>query len=346
VRPGYQAVLDFHPLSGEPSFAYALLKFSYRIEDTRCVPAAPAPLFHDLRDPKLSPRWVRGSDYWVLKPLTDVAVRGSAFAPGGRPAPWRRVSVSVGARRKEIDVYGKRRLIWARGVPEFTAPEPFVEVSMDWDVAYGGWDARVPVDVPNTVENVMRMEFDHPGVYPRNPFGCGYLVVDEPVPEGVRLPQLEDPRQPLRPDTVIVRDPTRWYRQPVPAGFDFAPAMMFHRYSWLGASAWYPPPPGFALPEVEAGALPPNYHELAQLDPLADLAPLPFYQEAAVGLSFPALGPDTPIVIQGMHPEREVVGFALPPEPTVASSQPSCWFTSRMSCGASSCPASSSPAFT
>lgn len=317
ARPTYQAVIDFHPPMGEPQFAYALLKFSHAIRDTRCVPIEPEPLFHDLRDTSIQPRWQRGTDFWPRKMLTDVAVRGSAFAGDGKPVRQRQVSVSIGTRRHLIDVFGPRRLIWERGVPRFSAPEPFTEVPMDWDLAYGGWDPRVPVDAPQTVDTAVRLELDHPGAYPRNPFGLGYLVFDAPVADGVRLPQLEDPAHPLGIHNVFVRDPRHWYRQPLPAGFDFAPAMMFHRYSWLGARAWYPPPPGEPLAEVEAGALPVNYHELEALDPAVDPPPLPFYQEAAIGLSFPPLLADTPIVIVGMHPERGAVGFALPAPPRV-----------------------------
>lgn len=318
ARGHYQAVLDFSPPEGEPSFAYALLKLSYRIEDTRCVRMEAEPLFHDLRDPNIEPRWERGTDFWPSKVLTDVAVRGSAFAFAGKPVAMRQVSVSVGARRKVIDVLGKRRLEWTRGAPQISSPEPFTEVAMDWDVAYGGWDCRVPVDAPDTVLTAARLESDHPGVYPRNPYGVGYVVVDEPVAEGVRLPQLEDPQHRLTAETIITRDPRLWYRQPLPVCFDFAPAMLFHRFSWVGAEAWYPPPPGAPLAEVELGVLPTNYHELAGLDPMTNPAPLQFYQEAAIGLSFAPLEADTPIVVQGMHPERDVVGFALPPPPSVA----------------------------
>lgn len=318
ARSQYQAVVDFFPLQGEPQYAYALLKLSYRIEDTRCIPIAPEPLFHDVRDPKIAPRWERGSDFLTQKVLTDVAVRGSAFAFAGKPVTSRRVSVSVGHRRKEIDVFGARRLEWARGVPRLSGPELFTEVPMDWDVAYGGWDCRVPVDAPETVETAARLQLDHPGVYPRNPYGRGYVVLDGPIPEGIPLPQLEDPHHRLTAETLITRDPRRWHAQPLPVGFDFAPAMMFHRFCWLGAEAWYHPPRGTPLAEVEAGALPINFHDLVTLDPTTDPLPLQFYQEAAIGLSFPPLEADTPIVVQGMHPEREVVGFALPPPPSVA----------------------------
>jgi hypothetical protein len=318
TRSHYQAVVDLFPFEGERLYAYALLKFSYRIEDTRCIPIAPAALFHDVRDPKLEPRWERGSDFLPQKLLTDVAVRGSAFALGGRPVPSRRVSVSVGNRRKEIEVLGDRRLEWKRGVPTVSSPEPFSEVPMDWDVAYGGWDCRVPVSAPDTVETAVRLGLDHPGVYPRNPYGRGYVVVDEPVAEGITLPRLEDPHHRLTAKTLIVQDPRRWHMQPMPACFEFAPAMMFHRFCWLGAEAWYHPTPGTPLAEVEAGALPTNFHELVAIDPMVDPAPPQFYQEAAMGLSFPPLHAETPIVVQGMNAERDAIGFALPRPPAVA----------------------------
>lgn len=46
-------------------------------------------------------------------------------------------------------------------------------------------------------------------------------------------------------------------------------------------------------------------------------APLASYQEAAIGLSFAPLAAGTPIIVTSMHPERDVVSFALPAAPLV-----------------------------
>jgi hypothetical protein len=316
TRSTYAAALDLFPARGEPTFAYAIVKLSYRIDDQRCVPVEPAPLFHDIRDPKIAPRWARGSDFWPLKCMTDVALRGSAFAAAGKPVPWRCIGVSIGGVQRRIDVFGERRLEWKHGTPRISAPESFTEVEMDWDKAYGGWDPRVPVDAPETVDTLVRLQLDHPGVYPRNPYGSGYLVVDEPV-DSVRLPQLEDPAHRLQADTLVTRDPRLWHRQPLPVCWEFTTAMMFHRYCWVGAEAWHHPAPNVPLAEVEVGALPTNFHELAAMDPMQEPAPLPFYQEAAIGLSFAPLAAGTPIVVTGMHPARDVVSFALPAAPFV-----------------------------
>jgi len=316
TRSTYAAALDLFPARGEPTFAYAIVKLSYRIEEERCVPIEPAPLFHDIRDPKLEPRLARGSDFWPLKAMTDVALRGSAFAASGKPVLSRRIAVSVGAAQRQIDVLGERRLEWRHGTPRISAPEPFTEVGMDWDNAYGGWDPRVPVDAPETVDTLVRLQLDHPGVYPRNPYGRGYLIVDEPV-DSVRLPQLENPEQRLHADTLVTRDPRLWHRQPLPVCWEFTTAMMFHRYCWIGAEAWYQPGAGVALAEVDVGALPINFRELAAMDPMQEPAPLPFYQEAAIGLSFAPLTAGTPLAVTGMHPERDVISFALPAAPLV-----------------------------
>ena len=94
----YDAVVDLFPSEDIPLFAYALIKFTYAIQDGALRLIKPEPLFHDLRDKDLSPRILPGSDFWVTKTFTDVAVRGSAFAPGGKPVSYSRVGITVGGR--------------------------------------------------------------------------------------------------------------------------------------------------------------------------------------------------------------------------------------------------------
>ena len=90
--------------------------------------------------------------------------------------------------------------------------------------------------------------------------------------------------------------------------------MMFHRHAWLGLSPWYPPPADAPLREVQLGALPQNFTELAQIEPGYDLPPLAL-QEAPIGMSFSELVPGTPIIAEGMHPELPHIGFPVPAPP-------------------------------
>lgn len=314
IHARYDAVVDFFPPEALPEFVYGLVKFTYDIVGDRCRLGAVEPLFHDVRSPETRPRWLPGSDFWPNKLATDVAVRGSAYALDGRPVAAQRVRVRVGDRAKDVQVFGDRGVQWtARGNLRFGAPAPFTEMPIVWSNAYGGWDPRVPVgEDPLTVGTIGRLEFDHPGVYPRNPFGRGYVVVDEPC-EGLTLPNLEDPVQLLTPDTLVTGDPARWYRQPLPACFDYTSALMFHRLCWLGAEAWFHPPASATIAEVELGVLPPDYHALRS--PLTSAPQV--MQEGAIGLVFEALPGGAPVVVDGMNPERPRVQFALPEPPAL-----------------------------
>lgn len=309
----YDAVVDFFPPDAVPAFVYGLIKHTYEIDNGRLKRAAVEPLVHDIRDQDLRPRWLPGCEFWPTKEHTDVAVRGSAHAPGGAPVQTSKVRLVVGEAAKEIVVFGDRSVEWrsSRNL-RFSDPEPFTAIPMTWDRAYGGYDPRVPVGKDElTVADISRLEFDHPGLYPRNPFGKGYVVVDHPC--DAVLPNLEDPNHLLTPRTLVVGDPARWHRQPLPACFDYTSPMMFHRLCWLGAEAWFHPPPGTRLAEIDLGLLPPDFHELQGR--MSD-API-LMQDASYGQMFPPLAAHTPVSIEGMHPILRRIRFNLPLAPRI-----------------------------
>ena len=309
----YDVVIDFFPPEAVPEFVYSLVKCTYDIIDGRLARAPVQPLHHDVRDPEIKPLWAPGSDFWPHKIRTDVAVRGSAYGPEGRAVRSLRVVTTVGDEGRAIQVFGDRTVEWpAQGDVRFGAPTPFTTMPVVWSNAYGGWDSRVPVDFgPHpTVAELARLEFDHPGMYPRNPFGRGYVVVDEPG-AGVLLPNLEDPAQLLTPETFVTGDPRRWFRQPLPACFEFTSVMMFHRLCWLGSEAWHHPPAGTPLAEIDLGVLPPDFHLLRE-----GLNQCPqVLQEGAHGLVFDPLPRGTPIAVENMHPEQRRIHFELPEPP-------------------------------
>lgn len=311
VHDEYDAVVDFFPPNAAPQFAYGIIKYTYDIADGRMQRGPVEPLVHDIRDPDLQPRWLPGCDFWPTKEYTDVAVRGSARSAHDSPVRRTTVRLTVADRVKQIEVFGDRTVDWrARGDLRFSEPEPFTEMPMTWDRAYGGWDPRVPIGKDElTVADVSRLEFDHPGMYPRNPFGRGYIVVDQPCE--ALLPNLEDPALLLSPRNLVTGDPARWYRQPMPACLDFTSPMMFHRLCWLGAEAWFHPPAGAKLPEIDLGLLPPDFHELRGR--LSD-SPI-LMQDGSFGLTFAPLAAGTPFSIEGMHPVLRRIRFALPPAP-------------------------------
>ena len=320
ARSRYDAVVDLFPVGRDiPTMAYALVKFTYRIEGQTMTLAEAEPLFHDIRDPDIQPRLLPGSDFWPKKTATDLVVRGSAFAPSGVPVTTMQVSVRVGDRSKAIKIFGERTASWStNGQPRFTAPEAFTEVPLTYANAYGGVDGRVPIsDKPLTEAEIVRVYADHPGLYPRNPFGKGYVVLPEAA-QDVSLPLLEDPEDLLTPERLIVGNPENWFLQPIPWCYEFSNPLQFPRFAYLGIDAWFTPPDDDRLPEVRRGYLPPRYrHQFGdEWDPGKNI-PLPYFQEAALEMVFNDLNENIPIKITGMHPEEHSIEFFLPPEPSI-----------------------------
>jgi hypothetical protein len=315
ARDRYDAIVDLHPPKSIFNFAYAIVKQTYTIADTHLALAPPQPLAHDLRDEDAKPRMPPGSDFWLRKQATDVVVLGSAYAPAPVERSW--VGIQVGRRIKQVQVFGDRVLEWTRGGLRFSAPEPFEVMPISNDRAYGGCDLRVPVAQPRDLFEAMKLEFDHPGVYPRNPFGKGYVVLDEPV-DGVALPNLEDPGDLLTPERIVVGNPEAWWRQPLAWSLDWHHPLMFPRYVYLGADAWYPGPEDAALVEVERGYLRAHYRR-DLITPFSWFGECPpaFYQEASLGLSFAQLEPGTPITVVGMDPEGRKLAFMVPAAPSI-----------------------------
>ena len=120
-------------------------------------------------------------DFAPFKPRADILVNGKAVSPTGEPVTELTVGLKVGALRKVIRVRGDRR--WGKGMSGMTAsdPEPFVEMPLVWERAFGGMD--------NSHDNPKRH-----GVELRNLVGVGFRR--NPVPEaveGLPLPNLEKP---------------------------------------------------------------------------------------------------------------------------------------------------------
>lgn len=113
-------------------------------------------------------------DLVLPKTAAEFLVSGSAFAPGGAPAQAVTVSARLGGVAKRLGVVGDRYI--EDGVP--TPPQPFVEMPMGWDRAYGG------------------------SKYPQNPLGRG--IEEVPIPGigfRIALPNVVLPQGAERPRT-------------------------------------------------------------------------------------------------------------------------------------------------
>jgi hypothetical protein len=187
------------------------------------------------------------SDVCLTKPAVDVLLLGTAYAPGGRPTTQMDVTLTAGPVRKAVRVFGDR--VWQKsGVGHAISPPlPFERMPLVWERAYGGMDKAD----------------GEPRAEPRNPVGLGYRAPDGDTPvEGLRLPNLEDPADPI----------ASWKQHPAPAGFapicgHWAPRKSFagtYDERWQQERAPYLPadfdprffqlaPPGLIAPFLQAG---------------------------------------------------------------------------------------------
>lgn len=130
-----------------------------------------------------------------LKPATDVALLGHAHGGG---APEVMVALQVGPLRKMVRVVGDRVWFKSMGSVGISKPRPVDQVPLQWERAFGGWD-RVPPDPKQH-----RFE-------PRNPVGVSFRTSAKHFEDGLRLPNLEDPAEPLE----------SFGQRVTPAGFGF-----------------------------------------------------------------------------------------------------------------------------
>jgi hypothetical protein len=133
----------------------------------------------------------------IRKLTTDIVLIGHAYAPHSN-ATESRVSLRVGGCEKTLKVVGDRQWVRVLGMISATPPEPFERMPLVYERAFGGWD-RTDVDPA-------RHTFE-----PRNPVGAGFVARGRNFEEGLPLPNLEDPRHPIR----------GYGDTPPPAGFGF-----------------------------------------------------------------------------------------------------------------------------
>lgn len=254
--------------------------------------------YYDGGDPETSTVQYE-SEVTPFKTGTDVVVIGKAHAPRGMPTQQMLVGVQVGAALKTLVVTGDR-YCWHREAapPLFTEPEPFVEMEIRYERAYGGQDPRSVPEIPF--------------VYPRNGMGKGVALrnVKEAI-HGLPVPNIEDMNDLLTPERVLINEPERWHLQPLPQGLGWRQRTWFPRSALLGS---YPPylDAGTVTAEERLGLLPADYVALAKQSRLpAALAR--FGNGASLGMTFTGLRGDEPIALGGLTRDG-LLRFTLPGE--------------------------------
>ncbi len=128
------------------------------------------------------------------KAATDVIMVGHACADR-RDTRQMQVSLRVGPVAKDVTVHGDRVWFKSGGSVAFSRAQPFEKIPLIYERAFGGWDRSHADRLRHTCEL-------------RNPVGMGYRGATNFV-EGVRLPNLEDARAPIKSAA----------ERPAPAGF-------------------------------------------------------------------------------------------------------------------------------
>ena len=195
------------------------------------------------------------TDVIPFKQNTDLIVMSQAWARG-------KTSVVAGIRVEELtlryQVFGDRRVVYhGPGSWRFGSPEPFESIDMCYTHAYGGFDETVP---DPKVEYLIDMMEPHPGMYPRNPCGKGYVVYpNKERIDGLLLPNIEHPGMLLTPQNLVVKGSENWWRAPLPWSCGWFEKTFYPRILYYRGAPEHLPAEDAELPEVQLGWLDAGY---------------------------------------------------------------------------------------
>lgn len=333
--PGPMRVVQVIP-DQAPELA-AVFKKTYTIRHaTPCTPAdEQIPLdddgaLHDELAPDTPPSCKALPEIIGFKSGTDVVIQASARA--ARPVTTFTVSAQIGRHRHAAVVTGRRFCDYVNGQLTFTSPEPFEEMPLRYENAYGGHDPKfeqaLMEEVKRTTppENLRRatpaaavmMKGSNALTYPRNRFGKGYVLEDRrEFIEGRELPNLEWPDDRLIPARLVVGHFMDWPKQPLPVGFDYLDPLAFPRSAMLGFQ------PGFrqsadALTEISRGLVPADicrgHIMTSRPEDYGKLVHPDAGRVASLGLRMPFLKGNEEILLSGMDPAVPEFRVVLPGE--------------------------------
>jgi hypothetical protein len=263
-----------------------------------------------------------------LKNGTDVIVRASARP--ARATSAMQVALRLGEYSHTADVVGRRVCEYRQSKLSFTNPESFEEMPLRYDNAYGGTDpyfnAQILRELSEAIpaSNLRRarpaleamFQANHPLMYPRNRFGKGYILTQDPAGiEGRDLPNIERSEDRLTPQRIVVENPMHWWRQPVPVGFDYLDPLSFPRSALMGM-----PPLGLELAdsvtEVAQGWIPADFCRgnvfAAKPEQVPDLIHPHAARMSSLGLCFPFLKGRESLQLEGMDHGGEPLVLELP----------------------------------
>lgn len=289
---------DEHVLAVIVKRSYRLAPDNVLVRREQDLPLRAIDSYYDDGDPERS-TVQHESELAPYKPSADVVVIGRAYAPNDAPTQAMTVALRVGAREKVLSVVGDRRCCHRPGAdPTFTDPQPFRDMEIRYERAYGGRDEQSVAEIPFH--------------YPRNPLGRGVALRNaRAVIDSLALPNIEDPHDLLTPERVVIGEPERWHLQPLPQGFGWYQRTWYPRCALLGA---YPAflAPAAVTAEERMGLLPRNHIALAKQFRLPVYEAF-FNNGASLGMTFKGLAGNEPLCLRGLTPEG-ILEFSLPGE--------------------------------
>jgi hypothetical protein len=315
------------PLDGK-SYLALIAKRSYRIRPGgRAELAAEQAAITDMpaylpsTNPGAGDRLEHDSDLFApVKPLTDVLLRGSAHSSKG-PVESLEVTLEVGPVKRAIRARGDHRVVLGAGSAiGFSAPERFTSLPLTWDNAYGGRDLHAEAKLFDREEprrrfrraRDQRPSEAHGGLlYPRNYAGRGFVLdLDRERFEGLRLPNLDDPDDPLLPERLAAPNLEAWIDCPASACFEPIDWLTFPRAAFLISPDHAPPQR--PIRELALGAL--LGHDLEEPAVFGVPRSARFYNAAPAGLSVARLQGGERVMLHNLHPSHPRLEFDLPGE--------------------------------
>ncbi|NJK31576.1 MAG: DUF2169 domain-containing protein [Deltaproteobacteria bacterium] len=192
----FPARLVEHPFDEQHVLALVIVRATYRfgrdgtVQLDRMSPIAPT------MEPDTGPLGAIWPDRILRKAEVDVLVYGRAMARSRVPVRELMTSLALGDRVVSARVFGRRR--WRRRGASIVmeGPDLFETIPLRWEQAFGG---------TATFAGEAR-------VFKANPVGKGF-VMDPAAVDGVELPNLEDPAQPIE-HWSAVQDPRAFAPMP------------------------------------------------------------------------------------------------------------------------------------
>jgi hypothetical protein len=186
--------------TGDTEMLYVIVcKVTYVLDQGWLIPVSEDQAWPVFDQPFVFEGTSLGPELDFRKQGVDLLVFGNAMARHGEPTQQMKVAIKCGRMRHEMEVFGDRR--WGNSdsglVP--SEPEPFLEMPLRHDRAYGGKAVLDGIEMMHSA----------------NPEGRGLYLTEEEA-TGSPLPNLE------RPDDLI----RHWTDQPRPACFFKLPGIL------------------------------------------------------------------------------------------------------------------------